>query len=152
MRTATLLTIGIGILFFAGADAAPANDKPVFVPGYLDALAATTHGQSTENDIDAVLDYYSDDVVYEHPRFGIRLEGKEAQRHGMVSFLQSYAGGPSDSSIEILDFMKGEDVVTVRMAVSFLQDREGVIEEVSRNQLRVLEFSSGKISRVIDYW
>lgn len=152
MRIAILLAIGIGILGFADADAASANDKTVYLPDYLDALAAATHGQSTESDIDAVLGYYSDDIVYEHPRFGIRLEGKEAQRQGMVAFLKSYAGGPSDSSIEILDFMKGDGVVTMRLAVSFLQEREGAVEKVSRDQLRVFEFSSGKISRIIDYW
>jgi hypothetical protein len=70
----------------------------------------------------------------------------------MVSFLDSYAGGPSDSAIEIIDFMKGDQVVAVRIAVSFLQDREGVVERASRNQLRILEISSGKISRIIDYW
>ena len=152
MRIATLVTMGIGFLLLAETDAAPANDKTVFVPDYLDALASATHGLSTVSDIDTVLDFYSDEIVYEHPRFGVRLEGKEAQRQGMVAFLNSYAGGRSDSSIEILDFMKGDGVVTVRLAVSFLQEREGVVERVSRDQLRVFEFSSGKISRIIDYW
>ena len=152
MRIATFLTIGVLFLLFANADAAPANVKTIFVPDYLDALASVTHGQSTESDIDAVLDYYSDNIVYEHPRFGIRLEGKAAQRQGKVAFLSSYDGGPSDSSIEILDFMKGDGVVTVRLAVSFLQARKDTVERISREQFRVLEFSSGKISRIIDYW
>ena len=152
MRIAMFLAIGMGILHIADVDVASANDKTVFLPDYLDALASTTHGKSTERDVDAVLDYYSENIVYEHPRFGIRLEGKEAQRQGMVAFLESYAGGPSDSSVEILDFMKGDGVVTMRLVVSFLLEREGVVEAVSRDQLRVFEFSSGKISRIIDYW
>ncbi len=150
MRIALLISIGIGFLHYAGAGSA--DDKLVSVPDYLDALASTTHGQSTERDVDLVLDYYTNEIVYEHPRFGIRLEGKEAQRRGMVTFLESYAGAASDSTIEILDFMKGDNVVAVRMAVSFLQDRNGVVEKVSRDQLRVFEFSSGRISRIIDYW
>jgi ketosteroid isomerase-like protein len=152
MRIVMLLAMGIGVFLVADTDAGSADDESVFVPHYLDALAAATHGQSTEDDIDAVLDYYTENIVYEHPRFGVRLEGKEAQRLGMVSFLDSYAGGPSDSAIEIIDFMKGDQVVAVRIAVSFLQDREGVVERASRNQLRILEISSGKISRIIDYW
>ena len=152
MRIVMLLAIGIGVILSADTEASPADDKAVFVPDYLDALAAATHGKSTEDDVDAVLDYYAENIVYEHPRFGVRLEGKEAQRLGMVTFLDSYAGGPSDSTIEIIDFMKGDHVVAVRIAVSFLQDREGAVERASRNQLRVLEISSGKISRIIDYW
>ena len=152
MKIAMLLAIGIGALHISDADVALANDKTVFLPDYLDALASATHGQSTESDIDAVLDYYSEDIVYEHPRFGVRLVGKQAQRQGMVAFLSSYAGGPSDSSVEILDVMKGDGVVTMRLAVSFLQESEGAVEKVSRDQLRVFELSSGKISRIIDYW
>lgn len=152
MRIVILLAIAIGVLLFADTDARSADDKADFVPDYLDALASATHGQTTEDDIDAVLDYYAEDVVYEHPRLGVRLEGKEAQRLGMVTFLDSYAGGPSDSTIGIIDFMKGDHVVAVRITVSFLQDRDGVVEKVSRDQLRVLEISSGKISRIIDYW
>ena len=150
MRLVVLITIGIGILHYA--DTGLADDKLVSIPDYLDALASTTHGQSTARDVDVALGFYTEEVVYEHPRFGIRLEGKDAQRRGMLTFLESYAGGASDSTIEILDFMKGDDVVAVRMAVSFLQDRDGVIEKVSRDQLRVFEFSSGRISRIIDYW
>ena len=152
MRMVMLLAIGVWLLLSAYANAELANDENVHVSDYLDALASATHGQSTESDIDAVLDYYSDEIVYEHPRFGMRLEGKEAQRHGMVAFLKSYAGGPSDSSIEILDFMKGDGMVTLHLEVAFLQEREGAVVRVSREQFRVLEFSSGRISRVIDYW
>ena len=54
MRIAKYLTIGVLFLLFARAAAAPANDKTIFVPDYLDALASTTHGQSTETDIDTV--------------------------------------------------------------------------------------------------
>ena len=60
---------------------------------YLNALAATSHGETTAEDVERVLKFYDEGIVYEHPAVGIRLEGIDAQRQGLTAFMASYAGG-----------------------------------------------------------
>ncbi len=119
---------------------------------YLQALAATTHGESSTEDVERLLDFYADDIVYEHPAVGIRLEGKQAQRQGLTAFLDSYAGSAGDSQVEVIDYLKGPKAIAMRLNVSFMQQRGDSVEQVSREQLRIIEVKENKISRIIDYW
>lgn len=119
---------------------------------YLAALSATSHGEATGDDVERVLEFYAEDIVYEHPRVGIRLEGIDAQRQGLTAFLAAYAGSAADSRIEIIDFVEGPDVVMLRLNVQFLLRREDAVEKISRDQWRFIETKDGKIVRIIDYW
>ncbi len=146
----------IGILSFAivalaACSGRAQNDAAPF-SAYLAALAATSHGETTAEDVEHVLGYYAEDVVYEHPAVGIRLEGIDAQRQGLTAFVASYAGGAADSTIEVIDYIEGPSVVMLRLKVQFLMRRDETSEKISRDQWRLIETKDGKITRIIDYW
>lgn len=132
------------------ADSDQTNGAPL--RAYLSALAATSHGETTAEDVERVLEFYAENVIYEHPAVGIRLEGIDAQRQGLTAFLSSYAGDAADSTIEVIDYVQGPDVVMLFLKVQFILRHEDAVEKISRDQWRVLETKDGKIKRIIDYW
>lgn len=160
MNRLRLVTILFALLALAGCGA---DETPAAAPGaatsseapfsaYLKALSATSHGETTTDDVDRVLAFYADDIIYEHPGVGIRLEGIEAQRQGLTAFIQSYGGDAETSSIDVIDHMEGPNVAMLRLKVRFLRKDGDNIEPVARDQWRVIETRQGKITRIIDYW
>ena len=143
------LGIALTALIGCGKAEPPQNQ---LLNDYFSALAATTHGQTTDADIDRLMAFYSADVVYEHPGVGIKIEGINAQRQGANALRPSYGGDITDSVVEIVDFIEGPDVAMARLNVRFIANREGALELVAREQWRVLETKDGKITRIIDYW
>ncbi len=147
----------IGSAFLAAAifliePVAAEESSPPRLDEYVAVLAATMNGAATADEFQALLGFYADEIVYEHPAVGIRLEGKEAQQTGLEAFRSTYAGGADDSTFEILDFVKGKDMAAIRGRASFLLAGEDGPRRVTRTSTRVFEFKGGKITRIIDYW
>ena len=140
-----LFALSLSILF-------PVQHSADMVDQYLSRLAATMNAEASAKNVEDLLDLYTDDVIYEHPKVGFKLEGKETIRKGMNSFLSSYAGTKKDVVIEIKNAIHTPLVSTVQFTISFLTNSKEGIKTISRDQVLVFEFKEGKIKRVLDYW
>lgn len=147
-----IILILLVVLFSASLNINAVASPPPALDQYLKALERTTHGQTSQSDIDAVLEYYADNVTYEHPSIGIVITGRAALAAGMRTFLDTYGGEASDSRIEIIDYIKSKNMVAFDLRISFLQNSDSGVTPVSRRQTRIVEFRDGKITRVIDDW
>ena len=116
---------------------------------YLALTRAVMAETATAADVDALLALYADDVVYEHPRVGIRIKGSEQVRRGLVAFL----GRTRNPEIERQHRIEGEAVRIVTHRVAFEADTPDGWQPVERMQIVVLELdASHQITRIIDYW
>lgn len=137
------------IIFFSLLLNGNAQDKTELIDEYLAALSSTMHGNSTSEDVDKLLMLYADDIVYEHPKFGMKIETKDSVKGGLMSFLESYGGTEDDARITSSNQMLGSNVSIVEFEMTFKTKED---QEVVRKQIQVLEINNGKISRIIDYW
>lgn len=126
-----------------------AQDKTEIVEEYLIALSATMHGESDTENIDQLIVLYSDNIVYEHPKFGMKIESKKSVKSGLMAFLGSYGGTNRDVRIKKINRIIGSDVAAIEFEIRFKTKED---EEVVRKQVQILEIKDGKISRIIDYW
>lgn len=131
------------------ARAAASDDRlKSIVDRYLHARQLTMLQTSTPTDVDNLLAFYSEEVVYEHPRVKIRIEGKAKIREGMIRFL----GVTKDAQIMTVNQISGANMVTVEYRLTFKAKQGSTWEEVSRRQVTLFEFEGEKIKRVVDYW
>ncbi|MGA8204843.1 MAG: nuclear transport factor 2 family protein [Woeseiaceae bacterium] len=115
---------------------------------YLEAREATMQQGALPADVEAALVLCSETLVYEHPRVGIRMEGLDSSREGMLRFL----GTTRNARIKVTATLPGRDVVAVQTDVAF-EGKEGAKwVPVQRQQLWVFEIADGKIQRIIEYW
>jgi len=68
---------------------------------YLSAKTATMMAHAPANDIENLLSFYTDDIVYEDPAVRVRIQGKDSIRSGMLSHVDDYAGSASETRISI---------------------------------------------------
>jgi ketosteroid isomerase-like protein len=137
------------ITSFGSARAAASDDKlKSIVDKYLVARQSTMLQASTSTDVDNLLAFYSEGVIYEHPRVKIRIEGKANIREGMIRFL----GVTKDTRIIMVNRICGANVVAAEYRVTFKAKQGSSWEEVSRTQVTLFEFEGEKIKRVVDYW
>src|SRR5262245_9385706 len=139
------------VLALQTSPAAPATSLRTLSDGYLSALCHTLTRGATESDVEQALSFCADDMVYEHPALGVRIEGKANIREGMLSHLDSYAGTEQDSGLEVLSRIVAKDAVVVRVRETFQVERDGKKETIEREKLKVIEFKDGRIRRVLDY-
>ncbi|HLN97420.1 MAG TPA: nuclear transport factor 2 family protein [Pyrinomonadaceae bacterium] len=118
------------------------------VKRYLEARRATMLEKSTTADVDALLAFYTENVIYEHPRVKARIEGKAKMREGMSSFL----GVTKNTKIATLSFISGVNVVVAEYRVTFKAQEGSTWKAFSRTQVTLFEFEGNKIKRVGDYW
>jgi SnoaL-like domain len=118
------------------------------VESYLQARAATMQETASAADVEKALSFCLASVEYEHPRVGIRIEGVERLRAGMLGFL----GTSRKASITVTDKLQGPDMVAVRTAVEFEGQEGGGWAPVQRSQVWIFELEGPKIKRIIEYW
>jgi len=118
---------------------------------YLRALCPTLARGASESDLERVLSFCTDDVVYEHPIFGLKVEGKERIREGMRSHVADYVGTRDESGVVVLSRIVSKDAVAVQVRETFFVEQDGKRERIQRDKLRILEFREGRIRRVLDY-
>ncbi len=129
-------------------DSTSDSDIERIVQQYVAAREAAMQANAGLEAVETLLALYLDNIVYEHPRVGIRLEGKDKQRAGMISFL----GTTRNVHIEIADQIIAPGVAFLDLRVS-LEARQGDSWlPVKRRQLKLLEIEDGKIRRVVEYW
>jgi ketosteroid isomerase-like protein len=115
---------------------------------WVQRLAATMEEHASPADVERLLEMYANDVVYEHPRAGARIEGKPLLREGILSHL----GETRAPKIQITQTIAGESFAIIELTVKMelRQDKQWVTME--RRQVVVLELKDSRIQRIIDHW
>jgi ketosteroid isomerase-like protein len=121
------------------------------VDRYLEALRATMIKGSTKADVDRLLELYTDDVVYEHVRFGAKVMSKENGGKGMISHLGDYAGSAKETRFEIINVILGYKIAVIEYKQIFKAYEDHKIRTVNRRKVTMLEFEGSKIRRIRDY-
>ena len=124
------------------------NESDCLVDAYLRALTQTQQETAQPKDIDALLDFYADDIVYEHPRVGAVIEGKARIRQGMLAFL----GKTRNPSIRVEKYLGEADVIVVEYDREFEMLSNNNWQQRIQHQVTIFEIADGKITRVRDYW
>ncbi|MEM7291776.1 MAG: nuclear transport factor 2 family protein [Pseudomonadota bacterium] len=95
-------------------------------------------------DIDKLMGYFSDDIVYSDVPMGTRNEGTEAVRAFAMAFFKNYAG------VKLLP--ASITVGTNSAAVEWVMSGGTGDEAWSIPGVCVFEMKDGKITRATDYW
>ncbi|HJW99152.1 MAG TPA: nuclear transport factor 2 family protein [Terriglobales bacterium] len=145
IRSAT--AAALSLVFLAGS-AASQELEIALVRKYLQARVQTMQVDASESDIDKALTYCTDDVVYEHPAFKAKTEGKENLRRGMAGYL----GETKNASFRMGRTLGNKDVVVAEVEMKFLAKQEdGSWKAGGRKNISVFEIENGKIKRIIDH-
>ncbi|MBI3451150.1 MAG: nuclear transport factor 2 family protein [Acidobacteria bacterium] len=114
---------------------------------YLSSERARQVEGVTAKEVEASLAFLTDTAVYEHPKAGARIEGKESIRRGMLG----HAGSIRNPHDEVLSAVVGSGVVVLELHQSFeFQDETGW-KDRAFDTAKVFEFDGDKIRRIIDY-
>jgi hypothetical protein len=125
-----------------------APDQLIQIAGdYLRAREASMGQSSGKEAVEKVVAFCTDDVVYEHPEFHIKVEGKENMRSGMMS----HVGETRNPKITILNKIAGHNMVVIESTEAFEVEKDGKWEPYSRKRVTLFEFDQNKIARIVDY-
>ena len=125
----------------------PGVDLKKIALDYLASERARQVEGATAQEVEASLAFLTDTAVYEHPRAGARIEGKETMRRGMLA----HAGGIRNARDEVISAIVGPGVVILELHQSFEFQDETVWKPRVIDSVKVLEFDGEKIRRIIDY-
>lgn len=147
------LLVGLaGILLWGASPGATAEErveKPAPVERrYVELFTATLRQDATPQDVDNLLALYTDNVVYEHPRAGARIEGKDKIRRGMLGFL----GAMRNPEVKVESALVGQGVAVLELRLTAEAKRDASWEPLARRQIMVLELEGSRIRRLIEYW
>ncbi len=116
---------------------------------YLSAVEAVLRQTATPEDIERLTFLYSVDVVYEHPRVGIRIRGRDEIAEAMARFL----GKTRNPDTDVHGSTQGEGVVVLDFTLEMETETELGWRPLERRQVTVLEVNAqGRISRILEYW
>ena len=121
---------------------------PCVVDGFLRAHEQTMQANANAGDVESLMQFVAVDLVYEHPRVGIKIEGAEAYRAGVTAFL----GGTDEGRYQVIDYLVNGDTVAITFNRIFKTLTDGQWQEKAIQQLVIFEVKDGKIARIIDYW
>ena len=103
------------------------------------------------NDIEKLLGFYTDDIVYEDPAVKVRIEGKDSIRSGTLSHVDDYAGSPSETRISIESSVSLANAVAAVTTEVFGLKEARAASGSDANGFKSFEFRGDRICRVIDY-
>lgn len=116
---------------------------------YLRAVEAVLAQNATDEDIERLTFLYSVDVVYEHPRAGVRIRGRDRIAEAMAEFL----GQTRNPDTDVHGSTQGEGVVVLDFTLEMERETELGWRPLERRQVTVLEVNAqGRISRILEYW
>lgn len=141
--------VAIGLVVAGSAARAEEGDSLVSLSErYVKLLAATMEEKATPKDVDELLALCTDDMIYEHPRVGARIQGKEQGRRGRAGFL----GATRNPSLKIKNRIAGRGIVVLELALTAEAKRDAGWEPMVRTQVTILETDGSRIRRIADYW
>jgi hypothetical protein len=137
----------LALIAFATTLLGDSPDPALLAKAYLQAREATMQAGATPADVDKVLALCTANLVYEHPRVGIKIEG-DAVGAGMRNFL----GSSRNARITVTKSLPGAGMVAVETDVVFEAQGKDGWTKVARRQVWVFEFEGPKIKRILEYW
>jgi ketosteroid isomerase-like protein len=145
--------VGIaGILLWGSSPGATAQERvrePASIERrYVELFTATLRQDATPQDVDNLLLLYTENVVYEHPRAGARIEGKDKIRQAMLQFL----GAMRNPDVKVESALLGRGVAVLELQLNAEAKRDAAWEPLARRQIMVLELEGSRIRRLIEYW
>ena len=125
--------------------------SPDMIAANLAAVEAHFHSEAT-NEVEAALDLYTDDVVWEAPARGLRFEGKRAVADNYTRMFAKMA----DVEFENLQRFATEDRVVDDSVVRFRLLDTGYLPlnpgtQVEMRLVHIFEMRDGLISKEIGY-
>lgn len=115
---------------------------------YLSRLVALHEEGAEPADVELLTALMAEDAVYEHPRFGARIEGRAAIQTAMTGFL----GTSRHPRAVRLNTIEGVGVAVLEFDFSIDALQDGAWVTTIRHQVLVLEVREGAIQRVVDHW
>ena len=137
--------IALGVASDARAQQSP--NHAAIVGEFLALERARQVPGATSGDVERLLALLTDSVVYEHPRAGARLQGKDVLRRGMLGFL----GTVRNASDSVVSQTTAPGVVVLVVDTRGEQFRSGQWVAFTRRSLRVFEFAGNLVQRIIEY-
>ena len=144
-RLGALIPLALAVLI--GPAFVQAQEREVG-ENYLHRLIKVWEEDASRTDLEALGALLSEDVVYEHPGIGARIEGRSSILEAMSAFLGS-SRGPRASGVE---FIVGAGVVTLGFDLMMEQRQETGWSLIERRQVIVLQIDEGRIIRISDHW
>ena len=153
MRSPTrgLVLVCAAILGFVAHSASADENLADVAEQALKARTAAMQENATAADVDRLLSFAADGVVYEDPVVKMKIDGKDTIRKGMTAFL----GATRNARVVVTRRIAVDGVVVLQQDVSFEEkqdDAKGTWTPRHRDQVTVFEFEAGKIRRIADYW
>lgn len=116
---------------------------------WLRSIEAVLRETASEDDVGRLTFLYAVDVVYEHPRVGVRIEGRDRVAEAMVGYL----GRTRNPDIDVHGSTTGEGVIVVDYTLEMEIRTDAGWQSLERRQITVLEVTAeGRIRRILDYW
>ncbi|MBZ5729187.1 MAG: hypothetical protein LAP87_29970 [Acidobacteriia bacterium] len=130
-----------------------ASDRPPaeIFQEYLRARTATMRRGATDVDINRLVSFYTDDIVYEDAKVKVHVEGKETLRSGIISHSSEYAGSALETRISVDSSISLANAVAAVITEVFWINGSAGRQEIQRKRLQVAEFRGDKICHFIDY-
>ncbi|NUM82360.1 nuclear transport factor 2 family protein [bacterium] len=136
----------LAFVLFLSINVTAQSDLDAVVKGYFIARAATMQENSSEKDVDKVLSMYTDDFVYEHPKFNAKITGKD--KSGMVKWL----GATRNVQFDIRQSITGFNMVAVEVELNGEMKSDGKWIPLKRAQIMFFEFDGKLIRRIVEDW
>ncbi|MEE8528020.1 MAG: nuclear transport factor 2 family protein [Gammaproteobacteria bacterium] len=118
------------------------------IESYLDAWVAVMKVDAGAGQLDHLMDFFHEDIVYEHPRVGAVIAGKPQVRAGLAEFI----GSTRNPDIQVRRHITALDVVVVEYDRVYESRSDGRWQAQERHQLTLFELDGDRIKRIRDYW
>ncbi len=115
---------------------------------YIAKMTAAMQDGATPADVERVLTLFTADAVYEHPAFGVRIDGIAAMRAGRLAQLGITRHAHAD--IRGRTGLAGVEAITLELSFE-ARTRDGW-RRVTRAQLLLFEYRDGRIARLVGTW
>lgn len=131
-------------------NATPAHKDSLnaIVNEYYRLNLAVFQANSTPEQIDQIFGLFTDDFVYEHPKYG----GTYSREDLYNGYKRNQANGGYDGSVmDILEFTRITGLNAVVVERSYVTKGESGAKPGDK-QMTLFEFRQGKIKRIFEYW
>ena len=116
---------------------------------WLRSVEEVLREPATTDDIDRLTFLYAADLIYEHPRVGVRIQGRDRVAEAMADFL----GQTRNPDIDVHGSTTGEGVIVIDYTLEMDMRTDAGWRPLERRQITVLEVTAeGRIRRILEYW
>ena len=151
LQTIIFQVLFIGVI--AAQQGPSSKDIPTreLVEDYLMTLKTTMVKGASQKDINHLLNLYTDNVIYEHKRFGAKVSGKKQITEGMLTHLNDYQGTEQNTRFEVINITLGYNIAIVEYWQIFKVKDGKSSRDIKRRKLTILLYDGTLINRITDY-